>query len=207
MKFHAYRPLAALMLLTAFSAPAALADTRAVVDSTDGKVLTNTFNHCVRTQWSTDKDECKGPTPAPAPVAHKVIPAPAPHVVIEKEARTIYFDFNKAAITKESAEKLDNLATTLKSDSQVKQARIVGYADRIGTPSYNEKLSKKRAEAIREYLIGKGFIKASVADTRWFGESNPITECANTLKHSELVKCLGKDRRVELEIDYQTEEK
>ena len=49
--------------------------------------------------------------------------------------------------------RLDTLANVLKSDQSVKEAKIVGYADRIGSVSYNEQLSQKRAETVRDYLI------------------------------------------------------
>jgi outer membrane protein OmpA-like peptidoglycan-associated protein len=121
---------------------------------------------------------------------------------LSREERTVYFGFNLASLSSEMKTRLDGLAGVLRSDSQVKGARIVGYADRIGNPVYNEKLSKKRAENVRQYLIARGLINTQVADTRWLGASAPSTDCASGLSHTALVDCLQKDRRVEVEIDF-----
>ena len=116
----------------------------------------------------------------------------------------MYFGFNLASLSPEMKQKLDTLANTLMSASNVKGARIVGYADRIGNPGYNEKLSKKRAENVKQYLIAKGLINTQVADTRWLGSSTPTTDCPANLKRADLLNCLQPDRRVEVEIDYAT---
>jgi outer membrane protein OmpA-like peptidoglycan-associated protein len=100
--------------------------------------------------------------------------------------------------------RLDTLATALRADSQVKGARIIGYADRIGNSSYNEKLSKKRAETIRQYLVAHGYVNTNVTDTRWLGSSEPATTCHSKMNHIQLIACLQPDRRVELKIDYMT---
>jgi len=183
------------LLLAASFPAAALAqgapDMRNVVKNSYDNIALNSFGNCVRSNYSGTTDEC-GP---------EVVAAQARPIDIEQEARTVYFDFNKASITPEAAAKLDSLASQLKEDN-VSQARIHGYADRIGTVSYNEQLSKKRAESVRQYLISRGFIKGRVADTRWMGESVPVTSCPDHLTREELIACLAKDRRVEVEIDH-----
>ena len=162
-----------------------------VHDSASGTVVRSTDGECVRTYWETSKDECGTPN-APVRTA----------MVISREERTIYFGFNQGAISPEMKQKLDGLAGKLTADSTVKGARIVGYADRIGNAAYNEKLSKKRAENVRQYLIKRGLINTQVADTRWLGASSPVTDCAANLKRTDLIACLQPDRRVEVEIDY-----
>ncbi len=86
-------------------------------------------------------------------------------------------------------QKLDTLANVLTSSDNVKGARIVGYADRIGNArSHNEKLSKKRAENVKNYLAAKGLINTRVAETRWLGSSMPSTDCANNLATSPVAQ-------------------
>lgn len=165
-------------------------DYRDVVRDGRGNVVVNSFHNCVHTRWMGDRDVCDA-----QPTMRK-------RTDIGQEERTVYFEFNKAVLAPEAVAKLNSLADTLKADDQVRQARIVGYADRIGTASYNERLSQKRAQNVRNYLISRGFINSRVVDTRWLGESAPATKCPDTLSHEELIKCLQKDRRVEVEIDY-----
>jgi len=193
MKTQLMTSLCALALLMPNTAFAQSPDMRNAVRDNNAHIVTNTFGNCVRSNFTGSSDEC-----APAV---KTVAAARP-VDIEKEARTVYFDFNKATITPEAAEKLNTLANTLKSDSQVSQARIFGYADRIGTDAYNEQLSKKRAESVRRYLVSRGFINTQVADTRWFGEAAPVTNCPSDLTRQQLIDCLAKDRKVEVEIDH-----
>jgi len=193
------RTLIAALFVLVFTT-AARADSRDVVhDETNGTILRSTSGACVRTKWSSSYDECMTEVPTPQPVA--VVPPPR-SIAISREERTIYFSFNQASLSPEMQERLNTLTVKLKSERDVKGARIVGYADRIGNASYNAQLSKKRAEETRQYLIAKGLINTSVADTRWVGDTEPTASCSNKLKHTQLVECLQKDRRVEVEIDY-----
>lgn len=181
--------------LFAMHANVASADTdlRNVVRSNNGNIAKNSFGNCVRSNFHDDADAC-GPAPAAA--------APA-RMTIAQDERSVYFDFDKATLTDEARAKLDSLAGKLTSDDQVKRANISGYADRIGTRSYNEQLSKKRAETVRRYLVSRGFIKGQVAQTKWLGESVPVTQCPDDLSREALIQCLQQDRRVEVEIEYQ----
>lgn len=190
----------ALMLSSAMSANAA--DTRKVVRDTQGHVVVNTFDNCVRTDWNSNSDVCRGPAAA----------APAPRyaeVMVDKIAldqRTVYFDFDKYNLKPEERARLDRLANNLKSGDNVREARIVGYADRMGDESYNDRLSQKRATAVQEYLSGRGVINTRVTETRWLGESVPVTDCPSNLSRSATIECLAKDRRVEVEVDYRPEQ-
>ena len=174
------------------------ADTRDVVRSQSNHVVVNTFNNCVRTKWSNDHDKCGG-----AIAAGPAVVEVATHVESSAtEERTIYFDFNKAVITPESQKKLNTLAENLTADSQLVEAKIFGYADRIGSETYNDKLSQHRANNVKDYLSRHGFVNSRVTETRWLGETAPVTHCANDLKRKALISCLSKDRRVEVELEY-----
>ena len=188
--------------------PAAFAESRDVVHNDYGTIVhTAKSGTCVRTKWMSSSDPC-------APVVAEPPPAVVPprtqvqeeiKTVVSREDRTIYFAFNAATLSPEMQQRLDTLATNMRSDSRVRGARIVGYADRIGNPGYNEKLSKKRAENVRQYLVSKGMINTQTADTRWYGEQNPATSCDARLKRPQMIDCLQRDRRVEVEIDYATD--
>ena len=171
-----------------------------------GNFVTTKNGDCVRTRWSDSTDPCAPPAPAPAPV---VVEEKKVEVVsaktLQQEQRTLYFDFNKADLTPDSINKLNNMADLLKADKNVKDAKIVGYADRIGSDEYNEKLSKKRAKAVQDYLTSRGYLNANSTEVRWLGESVPVTKCDPKLKRPEAIKCLAHDRRVEVEINYYTE--
>ena len=195
----------ALLSATApqLSAPSAWAaqDNRHTVRTATGSIVMDARGNCVRTRWRSEGDDCA----PPAPVVLKEEPIPQRRS-IDQEERTVYFDFNKATLSAEAMRKLDSLAGVLKSQEDVREAHIAGFADRMGSASYNEKLSRKRAEAVKHYIVSRGYSKASVAKTRWLGETSPVTECPGKLPHSQLIQCLQKDRRVEVELDYLPQE-
>jgi OOP family OmpA-OmpF porin len=178
-------------------------DNRDVVQDGRGNVVLNTFGNCVRTDWVGTNNVCRGEHRYAAREHHEVYTSPARS--LETEERTVYFEFNKARIQPEEQHKLNSLAHILASDKTVESVSIVGYADRIGSASYNEKLSEKRAKAVESYLHHHGYLNTSMAKVRWLGESEPVTHCPDKLSRKELISCLQKDRRVEVEIHYYPE--
>lgn len=193
MRHVKFLTLAGLFVIV--SAGAAQADDyRDVVRSSDGQIVHDeAFGTCVRTKWITDKDAC-----ANCPVAEE-------HTIIAREDRTVYFAFNEAVLTEESMERLDSLAERINAASDIEGVRVVGFADRIGTASYNEKLSKKRAQTVRDYLVTRGIANASVTKTRWVGKSESNTPCPKGDDRTQLIECLQPDRKVEVEIVYRRE--
>jgi len=206
------------LFFLALTGPAmAQANDHAVVLDSSGNVVHNSTGNCVRTQWTGAGDPCAPvgaslpPPPMPKPVATFVpppppppMPAPTHHTVISEAARTVYFPFNKTDLTAKTKAQLDTLAATLKSAKDIEAAKIVGAADRIGGTKYNDELSEKRANAVRDYLIARGYANASVTKTNWVGKSEPITKCSKKLPHKKLVACLQADRRVSIEIVYKS---
>lgn len=191
----------AAVLLTSAMHPASAADMRKIVRDNQGHVVTNTFNNCVRTDWASQNDPCSANAPIAAPQHYS-------EVAVDKIAldqRTVYFDFDKYNLKSAERSRLDNLANNLKSDENVREASIVGYADRIGDSDYNDRLSQKRAAAVQKYLADRGVINTRVTETRWLGESAPVTNCPTNISRSAQIDCLSKDRRVEVEVDYRPE--
>lgn len=105
--------------------------------------------------------------PAPAP---KVTPAPAP----EPKMAGVNFDFDRAVIREADFANLDQDAATLKDWGNVK-VEVAGHTDSVGTEKYNMGLSVRRANAVREYLIGKG-VAADRLIVKGYGESQPIAD-------------------------------
>ncbi|MFT3757687.1 OmpA family protein [Thauera sp.] len=143
------------------------------------------------------KDKCVAPAaPAPAPVA----PAPKPTADKIKLAADTLFDFDKATLKPEGRATLDKLA------AQAQQLKLevilaVGHTDRLGSDSYNQALSERRAAAVKTYLVSKG-VEANRIYTEGKGESQPVTgnKCDNIRNRKALIECLQPDRRVDVEV-------
>lgn len=192
--------LSALFLAGTAVPTEAATNYRSVVRDSQGQVIRDSSGHCVRTKWITPDGACPGAMPMQ--VMQQTVKT---RTDIVKEERTIYFAFNKADLSSAAKARLNTLAHTLKSADDVQEARSVGFADRIGSVPYNDRLSQKRAEAVRNYLIAQGYANVSNTETRWFGESVPATKCPNLKPRAQLIACLQKDRRVEVEIGYRAE--
>ncbi|MDR3086691.1 MAG: OmpA family protein, partial [Azoarcus sp.] len=78
---------------------------------------------------------------------------------------------------------------------------VVGHTDRLGSPAYNQRLSERRAAAVKSYLVSKG-IDTSRIYTEGKGKTSPVpnTECNNVKARKSLIECLQPNRRVDIEI-------
>ncbi|MAR55677.1 MAG: hypothetical protein CMM93_00695 [Rickettsiales bacterium] len=180
MKTFVKHSLAAMAFAAAAaSAQAAMVDSRDVVTDKHGEVLVNTFGNCVRTKWEAGADKC---------------------AAIGNEARTVYFDFDKSELTPAAKAKLDSLVDAISMSDTVESVSIVGYADRIGTSSYNYGLSQRRARSVENYLAARG-VSTRNTDVRSFGEEMSVSNCEG-MEGNQLRACLWRDRRVEIEINF-----
>lgn len=114
------------------------------------------------------------------------------------------FDFDKATLKPEGKSKLNDLI--LKAKNSNSEAFIVtGYTDKVGTETYNNDLSKRRAESVKRYLIAKG-LDAHKIFVEAKGKNQPITKGCVQLKNGkasedkEYIKCLSPDRRVVIDL-------
>jgi outer membrane protein OmpA-like peptidoglycan-associated protein len=117
------------------------------------------------------------PPPTPAPIKKKIV------------LRGVNFDFDKSNIRPDAVPILDEAAKTLKEYGDV-TVSVDGYTDSIGTEEYNQRLSVRRANAVKEYLEKQG-VAASRMTARGFGESNPVAT-------NETAEGRAQNRRVEL---------
>ena len=131
------------------------------------------------------------PPPAPAPA-----PAPAPRFEKYTLSATELFAFDSAQLRMPQP-KLDEIASALGKNTEVNDIVITGYTDRIGSEKYNQKLSERRAVAVKDYLTSKG-IAANRLNAQGKGEANPVVVCTDK-KRPALIKCLEPNRRVEVE--------
>jgi len=137
------------------------------------------------------------PAPAPKPPA---APMDAPVTKITLQSKAL-FDFDKAVLTPAGSAAIDaEVIAKLPQVTKLDLVLVSGHTDRLGSDVYNQKLSERRADAVRDYLVSKGVPKGKV-ETIGMGEKQPVTGNACQQKNrKELIACLQPDRRVEVEV-------
>lgn len=131
------------------------------------------------------------PAPAPAPAAR---PAPAPQPPAATKvtyAADAFFDFDKSVLKPEGKAKLDDLVSKIQGIN-LEVIIAVGHTDSVGSDSYNQRLSVRRAEAVKAYLVSKGIEKNRVY-TEGKGEKQPVAD-------NRTAEGRAKNRRVEIEV-------
>ena len=136
------------------------------------------------------------PAPPPPPPVQEVKPAapePKPKPVAEKVtfAADVLFDFDKSVIKPEGKSKLDDLSNKVRGIN-LEVVIAIGHADSIGSDAYNQKLSVRRAESVKAYLVSKG-IEPNRIYTEGKGEKQPVAD--NKTREGR-----AKNRRVEIEV-------
>lgn len=117
------------------------------------------------------------------------------------------FAFDKADLSARGKESLDGLVDGLMAHAKHKDRTINvhGYTDRLGSDSYNQRLSERRAQTVRDYLVGKGLPFDQVT-AQGHGEADPVTtSCVGESATRELIDCLQPDRRVVIDVEGQEE--
>lgn len=204
----------AMMFAVAALATAAGAQTR-VTAANGGPVIDNWQNGTGELVWKNGTNElcwrdanwtpataakgCDGALvpAAPATVATPSTPAtpvapPAPPAASKVTfAADAFFDFDKSVLKPEGKAKLDDLVGKVK-DINLEVIIAVGHTDSIGTDAYNQRLSVRRAESVKAYLVSKGIEKNRVY-TEGKGEKQPVAD-------NKTSEGRAKNRRVEIEV-------
>ena len=204
----------AMMFAVAALATAAGAQTR-VTAANGGPTIDNWQNGTGELVWKNGTNElcwrdanwtpataavgCDGaivpaaPAMTPAAPGAAVPPAAGPAVAASKVtfAADAFFDFDKSVLKPEGRAKLDDLVSKIRGVN-LEVIIAVGHTDSIGTVQYNQRLSVRRAEAVKAYLVSKG-IERNRVYTEGKGESQPVAD--NRTKEGR-----AKNRRVEIEV-------
>ncbi|MGA7965050.1 MAG: OmpA family protein [Gammaproteobacteria bacterium] len=142
------------------------------------------------------------PPPEPEPeAAPEAAPEPAPLIDVNFSAQAL-FGFDKSSLRDAGKQELDAFAAKLKG-VKFSTIEVIGYTDRIGSPEYNMKLSQRRAEVVKDYLVESAGIPADKIVAEGEYGSNPVTkpgECKGTKVTAKLIACLAPDRRVEVKV-------
>jgi OOP family OmpA-OmpF porin len=186
----------------------------AYVQDARGVIARNPFGLCWRTGYWTPADavpgcdlplcvapeklengKCVAPPPPvvvpPAPPVVAAVVAPVPVSEKVSYAADAFFDFDKAVLKPEGKAKLDELVSKLQG-MNLEVIIAVGHTDSIGTDAYNQKLSIRRAEAVKAYLQSKG-VEPNRIYTEGKGEKQPVADNKSAAGRA-------KNRRVEIEV-------
>lgn len=181
-------------------------------------IVKDPFNLCWRTGYWTPalancdcdvdlipRDVCF--PPAPKPAAAPPPPPPPPPAAAAPAPKTLavsstgLFAFDKAILTNEAKAQLDKeVVGRLGEFSSLKLIHVEGHTDRIGTQEYNQKLSERRADAVKAYLVSKG-VDGSKIETIGMGKTLQIKSCPDPSPKGEiktfkqLIECLAPNRR------------
>ncbi|WP_228076592.1 OmpA family protein [Novilysobacter ciconiae] len=135
------------------------------------------------------------PVVGPDPVVSTA--APAVHT-LSADALFAFDGSRPRDILPQGKEEIAALAQEL-SRSGAEQITVVGHADRLGSHSYNQALSERRAATVRQLLVEQGLPGAGIT-AAGRGSSEPVTSCDRSLPRAELIECLKPDRRVEIRV-------
>ena len=187
----------AALVATAAMATAAVAQNVDNWRNASGDVWKNSTGLCWRdANWTpaTAAKDCDGAVAAPAAAPAPKAAAPAPQAPAASKvtyAADAFFDFDKSVLKPAGKAKLDDLVGKVKGIN-LEVIIAVGHTDSVGSDAYNQKLSVRRAESVKAYLVSKGIEKNRIY-TEGKGEKQPVAD--NKTKEGR-----AKNRRVEIEV-------
>ena len=153
-------------------------------------MIKNVFSLLVAVAFAAACATPEEPKPAPKPEPK---PEAKPKPVAEKVtfAADVLFDFDKSVIKPEGRSKLDDLASKVKGIN-LEVIIAIGHADSIGSDEYNQRLSVRRAESVKAYMVSRG-IEPNRVYTEGKGEKQPVASNRTTDGRA-------KNRRTEIEV-------
>jgi len=171
----------------------------------DGGTVSSGSNLCWHdSDWTPARaiQECDPNKKPVAAVATPVAAAPVAATLPQKISFSgdAMFSFDKAVLKPEGKTMLDGLAHQL-DGTTYDTILATGHTDRLGGNAYNQKLSERRAQVVKDYLVSKD-VPANRISAEGKGETQPVTkagECLGT-KSAKIIACLQSDRRVDVEV-------
>ena len=100
---------------------------------------------------------------------------------------------------------LDEAAAKIKEHDDIEFILVTGHTDKIGTDAYNQKLSERRADAVKKYLASHG-IKDVRIKSVGKGESEPVVDCTGVKGNKQIIECLAPNRRVVVDATHKQED-
>ena len=169
------------------------------------KVLFDKDTYARSFYWNPVDGACPGAAPATASV---LVETAEPPVVPAVQRYTLnadtLFAFNRGdlgGIKPNGKQELTSLAEQLKAFDwpTLTAINVIGHTDRLGSADYNNKLSVKRANTVRQYMVNQG-LPADKVSADGMGSTQPVKECADDKNKAALIECLQPNRRVEIEL-------
>lgn len=198
-----------ILCLTSLSAQAATKNNGYLTD-TNGNIVKSASGLCVKTGFWTPADavaECEPtvmknesnimPAPIPEVIQYERVQTPIPMTVRKTVSADILFGFDKFKITEQGKNALSQVIEN-NQRSEVTHIQIVGYTDPIGTEVYNQNLSEKRANSVKDYFINNGYA-TNIIHSEGKGEANLLIT-KNECSGEKLISCYAPNRRVEIEF-------
>jgi len=141
------------------------------------------------------------PDPDPRPVLAKADPAAAQRKpALVNVAWSAEFSYGSAELTPAARARLDDeIVPKLIGSKEIRYLHVYGHSDRMGSAESNRRLSEKRAENVRAYLISKG-VDADKIEVFGYGQTLPVKSCADETNRRALIECLAPNRRIVVEV-------
>lgn len=123
---------------------------------------------------------------------------PAPTKTVVQLSADVLFKFNSAELSLSGKQALDQFIAQIPAHTAVE---VVGHTDRIGSKAYNDKLSLRRADTVKSYLLNKRASNNVSATGVGFSQpSGDTAQCTGNKVNKKLIDCLAPDRRVIITI-------
>ncbi|GLH35684.1 MULTISPECIES: OmpA family protein [Pseudomonas] len=155
----------------------------------DGDGVPDSRDKCPGTARGVQVD-ANGCPPEPAPVVEEVVVQKEEVIVI----RDVHFEFDSARLTAADKERLNTISTRLKQEAPSARLSVTGHTDSVGSDSYNQNLSERRAHSVTDYLVESGVPRASFVSVVGAGETQPVADNATADGRSM-------NRRTEIKIE------
>jgi len=140
--------------------------------------------------------------PAAVVLAKPVCTPVVETITIQSEA---LFEFDRYTIKGKNSQVLDDVAAKIKEHNDIEFILVTGHTDKIGSDPYNQKLSERRADAVKKYLASHG-IKDVRIKSVGKGESEPVVDCAGVKGNKKVIECLAPNRRVVVDATHKQED-